>query len=508
MILMQLHQNMGIFDLRLRAPGTAPPTKRVKKETSMDPVLALLSFIQTSNHAETRLLKLQTLYFLIDRHWDNIFLDIQAQIRDQLLSLLLESDLDVQQWTFICLSAILVMRESQLKQKSGHAATSSIKANAIILDRSSGERNAWQEIWKIALRRVNLAAGSACRGACLVVEALMRSGFVSDAGIASGMTGFFDEIMTQGPSTPYDSVCSLTMAALNFVEQDTKLYRLDQHQKVIIWFRHTWRAAQAVTNGNATSSTNLPLDAIKLLVRACGIVDTPVIWMETPSITTDLARHMFEQTECGPIRNYLLHATLPVEEASVVSASCGPSQAKEETTVPTMTSIPVQSKGTQVLNILNETLKEIGTTINLNTAAEAKSAADVAVFCIHTWAAICNAIDVPEHGVLETACDILDRILQQLLRDDSYTCQETASLLSSFIPLLGQPLVRSRTERRCQMWPMLSIPDAKAGVTTLTAIDESPDESGPSEQTAAQTLLAAIWKSDRVGCIRLGRHLK
>jgi hypothetical protein len=84
MFSMQLHQNIGMADLNLRAPGTAPPTKRVRKELSMDPVLALISFIQTSNHAEARLLKLRTLYFLIDRHWNDIFLDIQAQIRDQL----------------------------------------------------------------------------------------------------------------------------------------------------------------------------------------------------------------------------------------------------------------------------------------------------------------------------------------------------------------------------------------------------------------------------------------
>jgi hypothetical protein len=400
------------------------------------------------------------------------------------------------------------MRESQLKHNPGHALTSSVKANATILDRSPEERNAWQEIWTIALRRINLAAGAACRGACLVVEALMRSGFVSDASIASGMTGFFDEIMTQGPSTTYDSVCSLTMAALHFVEQDTKLYRLDQHQKVIIWFRHTWRAAQAVTNGNANSSTNLPCDAIKLLVRACGIVDTPVIWTETPSITTDLARHMFEQAECGPIRDYLLHAILPVEEASAVLDSCGSSQPNEVMTVPTMTSIPVREKAMQILSILHESLKEIAATMDLNVAGKAKSATDVAVFCIHTWAAICDAIDEPEHGVLGTACDVLDRILQHVLRDGSYTCQETASILSSFSPLLGQPLVKSRNERRCQMWPMLSIPDAKAGVTTLSTIEESRDQSGPSEQTAAQLLLVSIWKSDRVGYIRSARHLK
>ena len=492
---------MGTVDLHPRAHGTVPPTKRLKKESQMDPVLALLSFIQNSNHAEARLLKLQTLYFLIDRHWDDMFLDIQARVRDQLLLLLWESDLDVQQWTFICLASILVMRESKLKHNSRHASTPIIKANAIILDRSPEERNAWQEIWTIALRRINLAAGAACRGACLVIEALMRSGFVPDASIASGMTGFFDEIMTQGPSSTYDSVCSLTMAALHFVEQDTKLYRLDHHQKVIIWFRHTWRAAQAATNGSATSSTNLPIDAVKLLVRACGIVETPVIWTETPSITTDLARHMFEQTECGPVRDYLLHAILPVDEASGFLNNSGFSQPNETKTISTTTSIPVREKGTQVLTILHESLKEIGAAMDLNTAAKAKSAADVAVFCIHIWAAISDAIDEPEHCVLETACGVLDKILQQVLRDGSYTCQETASLLSSFIPLLGQPLVKSRTERRCQMWPMLSIPDAKAGVTTLLAIDESRDQTGPAEQIAAQGLLVSIWKSDRVSYV-------
>jgi ataxia telangiectasia mutated family protein len=471
----------------------------VKKETPVDPVLALVPFIEGSRHREARLLTLQTLYFLIDRRWNGLFLDTQAKIRAQLLPLSRDSDLDIQQWTFICLTAILVKRDTEPTARGGLISSRSSKANVAILDRSPEEESVWREIWEIALRRMNLASGAACRGACLIIHALMRSRFISDARISSAMTGFFDDIITQGPATTFDTVCSFVRAALDYSDNDTKLYRMDYHQKVIIWFRHTWRAAQGAYAGVASSSTNLSIDAIELLVKAAGISNIPTIWTEQASISSDIVNHMTEQTECGPIRDYLLHATLPAQDVKAIAdrASSNLDDSASSGAVPIQT---LRERRTQILDFFTDTLHETTSTLDLASTIKVKSALDVAVFAIITWAAFGFDNEEPEHTVMETACNLLDKILQQILQHGDYGPQEMSCLLSGLTPVLGQPLVKSRIDRRYQMWPTLTLPDVKAGVTTLATPDESEFPLSPPEQTAAKATLVSVWQSPRVRC--------
>lgn len=443
------------------------------------------------------MLALQMLYFVIERHWQDLFLDVQADLLSQLLSLTKDSDLDVQQWTFVCLASICMKRRVAGISKAERVNT--VNGGIAILDRAGDEQGIWQETWTTALRRMNLASGAACRSACLMAHALMVSGFVIEASISTALASFFEEIITQGPAQTTDAVCAFIKVALEYAERDTKLYRLDHHQKVMVWFRYNWRIAQEIRSGLTTVSAILAPETIDLLAKIAGSSDTPTIWVETPVVVSDVFQHMTEELEISPIRNYLLYAVLPVEHTSRLMDCSLPTEPKLND-LEHMTTRLNMSRARQILDLLHDTFKDILATIDLGSATKTKNVTDICVFAALLLGVLKDAQEEPEHIAVETVCDLFERVLAQVLEEASYGVQERAGIMSSFVPILGQPGLGRVQNDRSGMWPMLTIPDVRAGITTLLEVNP-PEASEPVDHSQADRLLAAVWQSTRVSLL-------
>jgi ataxia telangiectasia mutated family protein len=500
----QLHQVPDTVE-NSRLVGSAPATKRIKKNDRTNPILALAPFVQTSRQPESRLLALQTLYFVIERHWSDLFLDVQAEILSQLLSLTKDSDLNIQQWTFVCLASVSTKRRLEASREFGDRNTA-INGTVAILNRTGDEESIWQEVWTIALRRTNLASGTACRGACLMVHALMLSGTVTDASISTALSGFFEEIISQGPAYTSDAVCAFVKVALDYAERDTKLYRLDHHQKVIAWFRYNWRVAQDIRTGTNAVSTSLTPEAVELLAKVAGSSDTPTMWIETPLIASDVFQHMTEELETSPIRQYLLYAALPIEQASRSTKHRFPLGVKLDTLEGTATQSNLK-KTRQILELLHDTVKDVSTTIDLASALKMKNLIDLSIFAILVSAVITSSQEDPEHIAAETACDLLERVLAHTFKESNHGAHERAMILSSLTPILSSSGPRRVRDSRSEMWPTLTLPDGRAGVTTLPSF-EQPEALDHSDHPLTDRLLVTVWRIARVSrCVILPFNL-
>ena len=461
--------------------------------------MTLVPSIHTSRQPESRMLALQTLYFVIERHWADLFLDIQAELLTQLLSLTKDSDLDIQQWTFICLTSICTKRSMVAPSKDKDLDVAP-NGSIAILDRGPEELSIWQEIWVTAFRRMNLASGAACRSACLMAHALMLSSFIPEASVSTSLASFFEQIITQGPAYTCDAVCAFVKVALDHAERDTKLYRLDHHQKVMVWFRCNWRITQDIRSGHTAVYASVSPEAIELLAKIAGSLVAPTIWTETPVIVSDIFQYMIEELETSPIRNYLLNATLPVQSASHSMDRPLPADT-DSIALETSLSRSDVNKTRQILDLLHDTVRDVLATIDCGSAMKAKNLADICVFAILMLAITRDAQEEPEHIAVETTCDLFERVLKNVLEEGSYGVQEQAGLFSSFIPILGQPGSGRLQHGRSRLWTMLAIPDARAGVTTLLALDQ-PEALEHIAQWRADGLLATVWQTTRVSRLR------
>lgn len=291
-----------------------------KRKKMEDPILTLLSF-DTTSKPEDRLRPIQCLLFVIDKHWHTLHSSLQQRVAGDLLKLLQRDDLrredDLQSWILVCSASI------------AHACRAANSAPPF----PSEEGKPWERLWTQAMHRSQHP--KLCRAACHVAHVLLRTDtLLSSPTIFIGIEGLARDIIVQGPSFPYDSVCMFLSLCIRVASQDVRLFRMQLGDKVLTWFLDTWRPTRQ------QPQTEIPpyniSDILTMLMTVCGFGDPVELLCEVPLPEGPTVSAALEDRDTAELRQFTLGARLPSfprQSNTSPPAAKGASSSRHVTTV-------------------------------------------------------------------------------------------------------------------------------------------------------------------------------
>ncbi|THH11332.1 hypothetical protein EW145_g727 [Phellinidium pouzarii] len=455
-------------------PGR-PNSKRARLE---NPIKSILSSIQNPRVTRGKVFSLQSLLFIIDRHWSVIHLEMQLEIFNTLSQLISTDDANVQSWVFCCFAAIACADRSP--QSPAHGTIQ------------------WDGIWSHTMRRTNAPIIS--RTACHAANALLLCEKLPASRILAEIETMAQDINVQGPSAPYDSVCAFLARCVKIASQDARLHRMHLDDKVLSWLIENWN----ILNGITTSLSQVRLeqhtvqDILTLLSGACGLSKSsqllcPIQLPQHPIV--DLIQC---QIDTSIIRDFLLNARLP-DTASKPSSDFT-DLSKDRLTHPTTDLTQPDARARKTSAYFLKTLESVipfwdsNVDSSLRPAAESvRRTLDLAVLAVCfesslVMSGICN-----NRRSLLTACKLITLIAPHLL-DFGWSSEELAILLSSFAPLTSDC---SEIELEKKRGALIS-PGKATGVRGASSKYRMYGSHRISLQTSRRCLQRIIWQSSDV----------
>jgi len=287
-----------LFHLSESIQTTRSDVKRMRME---NPLPTLLHSIQTKTASHVRSYHLQVLLFFLDRHWDIIHDSLKVNIIDVLVQFIAFDEVSVQSWVFLNLVAIA---NSEGRKSPDHSKASLSKLNS----------DKWDTIWTHTVRRVNVPG--VCRAACHAGYNLLMTyqkhtkptqSLVSNHRVLLEIEALLKDMDVQGPSYPFDSVCSFLVQCLTIAAQDVRLYRMHLEDKVLSWFVDNWKIV-----GNRTKMVPYTMvDILRLLEALCGLSRHSTIRGHVLLPRTDIVNHIVQEVKVKVVRDFVLDAKLP-----------------------------------------------------------------------------------------------------------------------------------------------------------------------------------------------------
>ncbi|KAF8966296.1 hypothetical protein BDZ97DRAFT_2057533 [Flammula alnicola] len=275
-------------------------TKRIKLE---NPITSLLHSIQTGNGSRVRNYHLQALLFFVDRYWSLVHDSLKQDIIDVLLQYVTCDDGTVQSWVFLNFAAIAYAEGSKAIRRTKDT------GNAL-------ESSVWDSIWTHAIRRANVPA--ICRAACHAGQTLLTSlypqsskssrVFLTTPRVLLEIETFAKDMDVQGPSYPFDSVCTFLSQCLTIASQDARLYRMHLEDKVLSWFVDSWK----ITGGGRMKMVpHTTVDILLLLETICSLSKRVALIAHPLLPENEIVDSVVEENKIKVIRDFMLYAKLP-----------------------------------------------------------------------------------------------------------------------------------------------------------------------------------------------------
>ncbi|KAF8448998.1 hypothetical protein L210DRAFT_3618742 [Boletus edulis BED1] len=284
--------------------GSTSKGKRAKRE---DPVSSLLYSLRATSTMNVRVYHLQILLFFIDRHWHRLHNSLQNDVIATVLQFVSVDEVPIQSWAFLCLAAIAHCDGTQSPSLSRSDDT--LMANLCLRRPAT-----WDPIWTHAMRRANVPV--VCRAACHTAHTLVGYSrhLLTPQRVLAEIESLAKDLDLQGPSFPYDAVCMFLAQCLRVASQDVRLYRMQLEEKVLSWLLDNWRVGTSAkeVSGRSRMPPHTICDFLDLLESICGCSrrSDPVCRMVLPDC--DIVNVMEEHYKTRIIRDYVLHAELPV----------------------------------------------------------------------------------------------------------------------------------------------------------------------------------------------------
>src|SRR5258706_12502761 len=310
-----------------------PPQKRRKLQ---NPLEDLLSDLASSSAMPTqRVIRLQSLLFLIERHWIKLYKPQREQIGEVLLEVVSRVASGEEAWAFLCFAAIAASEPE--------------------VGNPSAAKMEWTAFWMHALRQSTSLSLQIARAAshlvhCLLywhriddqrvlgdVESFIKA-FKSDPGDA-GKPGSYgigaisspNHLSGTGitPLWPSESICAMLMSFIRIASSDVRLSRLRLEDSILLWLEGC--LTRSLTIGG-TPSTDLrgvfrggiasriasrpdvhtnPQDLLALLQAICCLPKRPHVHCSIPLPDHELVRTMVHYHEQDILRTFILAAKLP-----------------------------------------------------------------------------------------------------------------------------------------------------------------------------------------------------
>ncbi|KAL1684061.1 hypothetical protein EV122DRAFT_200304 [Schizophyllum commune] len=285
----------------------ATPTQRDNKRTRLEnPLKSILASLLMHSSADTHIYRLQTLVFVIERHWPTLHYDLQQDVKRALSDIMAAQNQNstIQSWVFIAFAAI------------AYAESHSPAKDADSTDITPDNLVSWEALWSSCMRRANVP--SVCRAACHAAIAILAHAYqaqhlpsplpVSSTVVLAEIEMLMNGLESQGPAFPCDSVCLLLSRCLHIAGQDARLYRMRMEDIALAWLVESWRV-------DPTSKGVLPLytvaDMLGLLGSICSYKKVPDLLDRVQPPACPITETLDQQARTRVMRDLLLEAKVP-----------------------------------------------------------------------------------------------------------------------------------------------------------------------------------------------------
>ena len=313
--------------------ATQPPQKRRKLQNPLEDLLGDLA--SSSVMPNQRVIRLQTLLFLIERHWMKLYKSQREQIGEVLLEVVSRVASGEEAWAFLCFAAI-----AAFEPEIGDPFAAKME---------------WKAFWTHALRKSTSISLHIARAASHVVHCLLHWHRIDDQRALSDVESFIKAFKSDhgdagepgsygiGPSSsqnqssgigitppwPSESICAMLVSFIRIASSDVRLSRLRFEESILPWLEGCLTRS-LTTSG--TPSTDLkgifrggiasriasrpdvhtnPQDLLALLQAICGLPKRPHIHCSIPLPDHELLRTMVHYHEQDILRTFILAAKLP-----------------------------------------------------------------------------------------------------------------------------------------------------------------------------------------------------
>lgn len=284
-------------------PHNATPTRsdgtQAKRRKMSD---SLSTLVRATGHGAhlARVQALQVLIMLVDRHWDDVHLEAQLDIRQTVLSFLDEDEPNIQSWALIGISALVAKTSTD----TAVAQDLALPTSSAQVHRHQSEATEYARAWSHAIRKSSLATVS--RSACHAANAILLSNKIDPSIVLKDIGSLLRNIDIQGPPYPHDSVCALINEAVCVARKDVRLYSMNLEEKVISWAAK-WNAVEG-TRGKGRADQHAPADILPLLCNVTHLANTVIAHPTTLDLLPDCAivDRILEEQRTHPIRQFTL----------------------------------------------------------------------------------------------------------------------------------------------------------------------------------------------------------
>ncbi|OCF35599.1 hypothetical protein I316_02654 [Kwoniella heveanensis BCC8398] len=300
-----LYTSQSLSNGLTSTPSREGPSAKRRRITNA--LTALISSTEIGP-PRTRLLALHILIFFVDRHFTQIHLEAQKDIRRTMIELLSDDDESLQSWAFIGLSILALISHEQIAVNDD-SPTSLLDSPSSTSAIRALEQSDWSKVWTYALRKASIA--NTCRTACHAAGALLLCAKIDSAQSIKDIHALLQNVDIQGPVFPYDSVCTFLSLTLDMARSDVRLYSLELENKVLAWFEKCDLLEGPRGTGRLEQTT--PADVLKLFNSMARSRHLALSSITTEEILPDAAiiDRMLEEARTKPIRDFLLYGSFP-----------------------------------------------------------------------------------------------------------------------------------------------------------------------------------------------------
>ncbi|WVQ63855.1 uncharacterized protein L199_002011 [Kwoniella botswanensis] len=426
------------------------PSKRRRTENNINSLISSARLGTVKN----RLLALQVIIFLCNRHLSKLHNEAQLEIRRTMLDLLDEDDEQLQSWTFVGLS-ILAKISHEYLQTDQMESKSLLDSPSSRLAQKKSEETDWKKVWSYAIRKSSNS--NVCRTACHAAYTLLQVDKLDWAQAIKDIHSLLRNVDIQGPVFPYDSVCALLSLALEMATSDVRLYALGLENKVLSWLEKCGLVEGP--RGTSRMEQQTSADILRLFASISGFHHHPLRDITTEEVLPDavIVDRILEKTKTKPIRDFLLYGTFPQEKV------------KNGDTDQSTESYP-QAIG---LESLDERARRISTFLSSKLSALAtdwesiggaavpaeriRRYVDLIVIALSFQATIQLNGSVPDSDCVHSAIRLLTAI-QSTFLSNGYSIPAQHLIWRGL-----EPLVHSTIPREDD-WPLLIQPDTQSGI--------------------------------------------
>ncbi|KAG6854273.1 hypothetical protein C0991_008967, partial [Blastosporella zonata] len=466
----------------MHPPPTPGPTYTESKRPQRgNPINSLLASIKDTFTSNVRSYHLQTLLFVIDRHWHVLHSELQTTVTEALLELVNVDDGAVQSWIFLCFGAI----------------ASTTKSSSGIPEKT------WHNIWQHTIRRTNTSSVS--RAACHAAHVILTHTRAHDpkqgsAQIPLASTQVLSEIEAlakdldvQGPSYPFDSVCAFLSTCLRVASQDMHLYRMQLEEKVLTWLLDCWQVSGF---RNKSLSLHTVKDVLVLLESICGLSRPSHFDARIPLPEGQIVDTLVDEARSRVIREYILAAQLPqfqpAEEADRLVSPHTPS--------PTDRSdgslVPRRGRERRILAFFLKMLERLQTQWDESSghpsAESARRSLDMAVTTLCFESALTLNGMQSDRGLIRCACKLITTVTS-LLPDQRWTTPERALICLGLDPLT----FLEDSAKEGLVWSAMLPPDVGSGIKShlLNRLSNHNVNENNSRNQSRLDFLRVVWQN-------------